>query len=95
MKTRALGVVGEERASVAIRHRIGSDLGAHTTLFNSTDTHLEHSTDMPCPMCASALVANLLGASAVGTAGGVAALKMKDKTRKVKSKPKPKTAKAK
>ena len=50
---------------------------------------------MPCPMCASALVANLLGASAMGTAGGVAALQMKDKTRKVKSKPKPKTAKAK
>ncbi|ACO62131.1 predicted protein [Micromonas commoda] len=46
---------------------------------------------MPCPMCASALVANILGASAVGTAGGVAALKMKDKARKVKSsKPKPK-----
>lgn len=95
MKTRALGVVGEERASVAIGHRLGRDLGALSTLFNSTDTHLEHSTDMPCPMCASALVANLLGASAVGTAGGVAALKMKDKTRKVKSKPKPKTAKAK
>ena len=46
---------------------------------------------MPCPMCASALVANILGASAVGTEGGVAALKMKDKARKVKSsKPKPK-----
>ena len=82
----------------SLGHRLGRDLdflGALSTLFNSTDTHLEHSTDMPCPMCASALVANLLGASAVGTAGGVAALKMKDKTRKVKSKPKPKTAKAK
>jgi len=58
-----------------------------STLFRSAPT--QH--DMPCPMCASALVANILGASAVGTAGGVAALKMKDKARKVKSsKPKPK-----
>ena len=61
--------------------------GSSSTLFRSAPT--QH--DMPCPMCAGALVANILGASAVGTAGGVAALKMKDKARKVKSsKPKPK-----
>lgn len=99
MKTRALGWWAKNGPRSLARSRPRKRdldfLGALSTLFNSTDTHLEHSTDMPCPMCASALVANLLGASAVGTAGGVAALKMKDKTRKVKSKPKPKTAKAK